>query len=269
MAAPDSPPVTGARFGDLTYREIRARARRGWLAVVPTGCTEQQGPHLPVDFDTWLAETVTLAAAERAAETYGVGSLVLPAMPFGPTPEHRGYGSGYIDVPVELHKALVRAVLDSLAGQGFRRIVVWRGCGGHDLDGVVDQFNGESAEARAFLPSQPYRDIWCRLGDPTVPGGHADSFTTSVALYLRPRSVRRNLIVDPKHAPVEWDDPNLRFARYSSTGVIGDPTHASAVLGEKLWREVVATVAGTLKDVAQTPVPTADSPPVESAVSKP
>lgn len=37
------------RFGDLTFREIHERAEAGWLAVVPTGCTEQQGPHLSVE----------------------------------------------------------------------------------------------------------------------------------------------------------------------------------------------------------------------------
>ena len=42
------------RYGDLTYEEIRDRARQGWLAIVPTGCTEQQGPHLPVDFDSLM-----------------------------------------------------------------------------------------------------------------------------------------------------------------------------------------------------------------------
>jgi len=127
------------RFGDLTYREIRERAEAGWIAVVPTGCTEQQGPHLPVDFDTWFAETACLAAARQAAEKHGVKVLVLPAMPFGPTPEHRSFGSGYI----------------------------------------------------------------------------------------------------------------LEFARYSSTGVIGDPTHASTELGARLWQAVVEDVALTFKEIAE------------------
>ena len=82
------------RYGDLTYEEIRDRARQGWIAIVPTGCTEQQGPHLTVDYDTWFVEQVTLAASEKAQRDFGVLSLVLPAMPFGPTPEHRNYGSG-------------------------------------------------------------------------------------------------------------------------------------------------------------------------------
>ncbi len=241
------------RFGDLTYLEIRERARDGWLAVVPTGCTEQRGPHLPVDFDTRFVEPVVLAAAEKAAQDYGVYSLVLPAMPFGPTPEHRNYGSGYIHVPVELHDALVISVLVSLAEQGFRRIAVWRGCGGHDLRDVVDRFNqSQRGKARAFLPALPYHDLWCRIGDPSVPGGHADSFATSIALYLRPEAVRVDQITDPQHGPVDWDDPDLDFAQYSSTGVIGDPTHASAELGARLWAAVVETVALALKAIAET-----------------
>ena len=43
-----------------------------------------------------------------------------------PTPEHRNYGAGYIDIPVDLHDALVLATLESLAEQGFSKIVVWR-----------------------------------------------------------------------------------------------------------------------------------------------
>ena len=241
------------RFGDLTYREIRERAEAGWMAVVPTGCTEQQGLHLPVDFDTWFAEIVCLAATRRAAEKYGVNALVLPAMPFGPTPEHRNYGSGYIHLPQEIHEAVVSSVLDSLAEQGFRRIVVWRGCGQHALADVVERFNAaHSGTSRAFQPKSSYHAIWRRIGDPAIPGGHADSFDTSIALYLRPDSVRVDQISDPKSEPVDWDDPHLDFARYSSTGVIGDPTHASAELGARLWRAVVEDVTLAFKEIAET-----------------
>ena len=240
------------RFGDLTFREIQEKAAADWLVVVPTGCTEQQGPHLPVDFDTWFAETLMLAAAEYAAKHFKVKALVLPAMPFGPTPEHRNFGSGYIDVPVAVHNALVHAVLVSLADQGFRRLVIWRGCGGHDLHDVVTRFNADYAErASAFLPEAPYHDFWCRVGNPAVPCGHADSFTTSIALYLRPTAVRVDHIADPQHAPVDWNDPHLDFARYSTSGVIGDPTHASVELGERLWAAVVPSVAQCFRSVAE------------------
>ena len=243
------------RFGDLTFQEIRERAEAGWMAVVPTGCTEQQGPHLPVDFDTWFAETVCLAAARQAAEKYGVNALVLPALPFGPTPEHRSYGSGYIHLPQEIHDTVVSSILDSLADQGFQRIVVWRGCGQHELSDVVERFNAAHlGKSRAFQPHFPYHAIWCRIGDPAIPGGHADSFATSIALCLRPESVRVDQISDPHNEPVDWDDPHLDFGRYSSTGVIGDPTHASAELGARLWHAVVEDVALTFKELSLVPM---------------
>jgi creatinine amidohydrolase len=178
-------PAKSRRFSDFTFVEISERAQQGWLAVIPTGCTEQQGPHLPVDFDTWFADMLMVAAAEKAAQDHAIQSLVLPAMPFGPTPEHRNFGSGFIDVPVALHDALVEAILTSLAAQGFRRMLVWRGCGGHALGGVIARFNQlYQGKAQVFLPPHPFHAIWCRLADPAIPGGHADSFTTSISLYL-------------------------------------------------------------------------------------
>lgn len=239
------------RFGDFTYQEIGKRAQQGWFAVIPTGCTEQQGPHLPVDFDTWFAETLMVAAAEKAAQDYAVQAMVLPTIPFGPTPEHRRFGSGFIDLPLSIHNALVEAILTSLATQGFQRMVLWRGCGGHDLAAVVDHFNQfHQGKAHALLPSHPFYEIWCRLADPSIPVGHADSFTTSISLYLRPESVRQVQIIDPHSTEVDWNDPNLDFARYSSTGVIGDPTHASAELGKRLWVAVVEEAAHMLQEAA-------------------
>lgn len=237
------------KFGDLTWLEIREEAARGCLAVVPTGCTEQQGPHLPVDWDTWFAEALCAAAAKRARDVFGTPVLVLPALPFGPTPEHRGYGSGYVEIPQDLHEGVLEAVLRSLVDQGFRRIVVWRGCGGHRLENVVDRFNdAEFTNAKVFLPASPFHGIWQEYGDPAVPGGHADSFTTSIALHLRPEAVRKDKIVDLESTLVDWSDPDLDFTRYSSTGVIGDPTRSSAELGKKLWEACVDAVAEVFRE---------------------
>jgi creatinine amidohydrolase len=241
------------RYGDLTYPEIRERAESGWMAIVPTGSIEQQGPHLPVDFDTWLVETLTLAAAEQAARDYDVHALVLPAIPFGPTPEHRSFGSGYIHLPVKLHHAIIYAVLRSLFEQGFQRLVLWKGYNGHDLQGVVTQFNAEhDGRARVLLPDMPYQAIWGEIGDPDVPGGHADSFMTSLALFLRPEAVRVNQIAAPRSKPVNWSDPRLDLTRHTNTGVIGDPTRASAELGQRLWDAAVQKAALLLKDAGHT-----------------
>ena len=67
------------KFTDYTYLEIKDFVDAGCLAIVPTGGTEQQGLHLPIDFDTWFAETVALAAAKYTARFHQVRALVLPA----------------------------------------------------------------------------------------------------------------------------------------------------------------------------------------------
>lgn len=241
------------RFGELTYQEVAAAAAADAVVVVPTGCTEQQGPHLAVDNDSWFSEAVLLEAARVIADEHQV--LVLPVLPFGPTPEHRAFGAGYVDIPVAVYEPFVAAILDSLADQNFARILVWRGCGGHDLQAVVQAFNTDrDGSSRAFLPAQPFHDVWCSVADPDVPGGHADSFTTSIQLAQRPGRVRVERIPHDVSAQPNWSDPALDFSRYSTTGVIGTAAFASPELGRRLWDASVASVAEIMKRVARDPV---------------
>ena len=64
------------RFG--TYQEVGAFASAGAVAVVPLGCTEQQGPHLPVDFDSWFAEALVAAQLARPRKSMACASLFCP-----------------------------------------------------------------------------------------------------------------------------------------------------------------------------------------------
>lgn len=238
-------------YGKLTYLEIKAMVEEGYMAVLPTGCTEQQGPHTSVDFDTWLASELSISAAERAHEKYGAKYLVVPTLPFGPTPEHRNYGYGFIDIPQDLYEGMIYSVLKSLAQQGFKKIVIFRGCGGHHLDNVAERFNSDfSGISVAYIPHYPFYDVWCKYGDPNLSGGHADSFTTSLALFKRKETVRKDKICNPYSDEPDWEDPNLDFSKYSKTGVIGDPTQATEELGEKLWNSTVDAVADIFKDIA-------------------
>src|SRR5438128_11042555 len=74
------------RFGELTYCEIRQQADGGCLALVPSGCTEQQGPHLPVSFDSSLVETLARAADDDAARSHGTCVRGLPTLAIRPAP---------------------------------------------------------------------------------------------------------------------------------------------------------------------------------------
>lgn len=227
------------RFADLTYNEILAHAAAGAIAFVPLGCTEQQGPHLPVDFDTMMVEAMAVAIAERVEAKQRRTVLVLPALPFGPTPEHIGFGAGYVNLRQSTHEAIVEDIMASLAEQGFRTIIVWRGCGQHDLAGVIARFNAVHQRSVAWQPVLDYPAIADEAFGRRIAGGHADSFATSICLLLRPEVVRRESIAFPNMKPFEWG-PDMDFAAISDNGVIGDPTAASLEAGQRLWDLIIA-----------------------------
>jgi creatinine amidohydrolase len=240
-------------FGSLTYEELNRLDRERTVVLVPTGCTEQQGPHLAVDFDTWFAAELCEAVAD-GLEARNLVVLVLPVIPFGPTPEHRGYG-GYVDLRQDTFERLLEDVLDSVVAQGFRRLVLWRGCGGHRLGDVERRFAAGHPEAQLCVPDHPYHDVWCAVGDPAVPGGHADSFATSIALFRHPERVRSGRVPAPNDGAPDLDDPAADWSEVSPTGVVGDATHASAELGAELWAQTVDRVAALVERVAAAPLP--------------
>ena len=243
--------MTECRYSQFTYLEIKEKAKGDFTIVIPTGCTEQQGPHLTVDFDTWFAETLMVESVIKAMDNYNFKGIVIPTLPFGPTPEHKNYLHGYIHLPQEIFEQVLHSVVLSLIEQGFKRFVIWRGCGGHQVNRVINRITREYGDTiQIFNPSHPFYNVWCKVADPSIPGGHADSFTTSISLYKRPETVRENLISNPNSNEPEWEDGNLDFSKYSKTGVIGDPTKASKELGRKLWEETVNQVIEILKDLS-------------------
>jgi creatinine amidohydrolase len=240
------------RFTDLTYEELGDLAPRVAAVLIPLGCTEQQGPHLTVDFDTLM---VTRLCEDIAAslDQDGFTVLVVPALPFGPTPEHVGFGHGFVNLRQSTHEAIVEDILDSLSAQNYRTLLLWRGCGQHELGDAVHRFNARHDEARAYQPLIDYGTITTAvLGN--VPGGHADSLATSVCLFLDEANVRTDRIRLPHNRPFDWNDA-MNFAEISDTGVIGDPTRSSREAGERLWRLCVDEGARTVLEIlAQRPV---------------
>lgn len=222
------------RYTDLTYEELRDLVRRVQAVFVPLGCTEQQGPHLPTDFDTWMITRLCEDIAAELKRHHNVIVLVMPTLPYGPTPEHTGFGFGYVNLRQATHEAVVEDVLNSLAAQGFKMLLAWRGCGQHDLKAPIDRFNASHQDCAAYQPIIDYGTVCDTAFGRDVPGGHADSFATSIRLHLNRDAVRMEKIRMPALQPFEWSD-DMDFASISNTGVLGDPTQASHETGAKIW----------------------------------
>jgi len=111
------------RIADMNWRQVESYLRRDDRAVLPIGSTEQHAG-LSLATDIILAARVSLEAAEP------LGVPVFPGLAYGIVPGFRAY-PGTISLKVETMLRLVGDVLDGLAEQGFRRILIVNGHGGN------------------------------------------------------------------------------------------------------------------------------------------
>lgn len=111
------------RIGDMNWMQVEAYLERDDRAVLPLGSTEQHG-HLRLTVDCILPERVAAEAAEP------LGVPVFPVLAYGVSPYFSAY-PGSVSLRVSTHLAVVRDVLDGIAGSGFRRILVVNGHGGN------------------------------------------------------------------------------------------------------------------------------------------
>lgn len=212
----------------------------GATVLVPMGATEQHGPHLPLDTDTLIATAVARAAAAELAAGRGEPPVVVaPALNYGASGEHQAFpgtmslGRGaLLSVLVELTR--------SLAGWAGRVVFV-NGHGGNvaTLADAVGQLIYEGHEV-GWVPAVS-----------TAVDAHAGRTETSLMLHLAPWTVALDRAAPGATAPVRELMPALvsgGVAAVSPSGVLGDPSGASAREGASLLeaavQEVLARVAG-------------------------
>jgi creatinine amidohydrolase len=111
------------RIRDMNWMQVERYLEDDDRCVVPLGSTEQHG-YLSLMVDTILPERVATEAADP------LGVPVFPALPYGVAPYFLGY-PGTVAITLETYLRFVRDILDSLAGAGFRRIVLVNGHGGN------------------------------------------------------------------------------------------------------------------------------------------
>ena len=104
-------------FIELTQPEIAAQLKANPLVILPAGSVEQHGPHLPTGTDTFAANVISAAVAER------MDGLVLPATPFGVTPMHMPF-EGTITFTPDTYMRVVTETCVSTAKHGAERLLV-------------------------------------------------------------------------------------------------------------------------------------------------
>jgi len=230
-----SGPAPAARRGlsRLRWPEVAARSGRSLLAV-PVGSTEQHGPHLPLGTDTAVA-TALVATLARARPDV----VAAPALPYGASGEHAGF-AGTVSIGTDTLAAVLVELVRS--ADAFAGVVLVNAHGGNAdaCARALGCLHREGRWARAWSPPTP------RAGD-----AHAGRTETSIMLALSPADVDEERAVAGVLTPLAQLMPALRaggVAAISPSGVLGDPSGASAAEGRALLDSWGAALVADLAD---------------------
>jgi creatinine amidohydrolase len=120
------------RISEMNWMMVEEYLGRDDRAVLPLGCTEQHA-YLSLSTDSILAERLAVEAADPLRVP------VFPVLAYGITPYFRAF-PGTITLRVGTYMSVVRDILDAMAEQGFKRILIVNGHGGNT---PVQGFLGE------------------------------------------------------------------------------------------------------------------------------
>jgi len=236
------------QLSEATWPEIRDCESD--LAVLPVGSTEQHGPHAPLGTDGKTAAAVADTGVEAYRKRTGIDVPIGPTIPVGVAAEHRAF-DGTLWVSPETFRAYVRETVASLAHHGFDRVVIVNGHGGNtdalrEVTGTISR--EDDAYAVAFT--------WFDSINTDQAMGHGGPVETSLLSHVADDAIREDKIAAAREGASEgWGEwvAGVNLAHdsdeFTDNGVVGDPTAATADLGEQLLTRSGEALADLLEAV--------------------
>ncbi len=220
---------------EMTWVEVREAVDRGMtIAIVPTGGTEQNGPHMVLGKHNYVVRATSGAIAEALGD-----ALVAPVVAYVPEGEteppsgHMAY-AGTLSVPEPVFAAVLEHSARSLRAHGFATIAFVGDSGGNQAA------QAEVAErlSRAWA-ADGVRVL--HVGDYYAENGQVDwllaegESEASIGRHAGIRDSSELMAVYPEGLRPERLAANGGRAN-EPTGVNGDPTRATAERGRELLR---------------------------------
>jgi creatinine amidohydrolase len=256
--------VTSYYYDRLSWPEIREAAGQGRVVLLPVGSTEQHGPHLPLDVDNFLCRSVCEGAAELAPDDL----LLMPQLSYGFNWHHIDF-PGTIGIAWDNYVRFLLDIVRSVAHHGFRKVLIVNGHGSNRplVEVAARQATMDNeVVCAAFSYFELITDVVGEVREsPRGWVAHADEIETSLYLYLRPDGVRREEAApENEMLPSEfwWQDLEQGgrigmmewWSTFSHTGVLGDPTLASAEKGEALYQAATQELAKLVREFKDRPM---------------
>jgi len=242
-------------LGELSWPEAEHRLREVDIALLPVGAVEQHGPHLPLDTDAFDAGFLANQVAESCAHPR---PLVLPLIPYGVSYHHEDF-PGTISVSNDALSRLVYDIGMCCARNGICKLVIVNGHGGNTptLQFAAQMINRDANIFTCVETGETSNVDLAELCE-TTNDVHAGEIETSTCLATRPDLVdmeraeafvpafsSRYLDFTAKRS-VEW---YARTSKISTTGVLGDPTRATAEKGVRIWEVMVKNLVELVEEL--------------------
>ena len=107
-------------LGEMTNPEVETFLKTHDTVIIPTGATEQHGPHGPLATDVLIPNEI----ARRVAPP--IGAVVAPPITYTLSYPHVGF-TGMVHIRIPTFMSLIEDLCASFAASGFRRIVFLNG----------------------------------------------------------------------------------------------------------------------------------------------
>jgi len=248
-------------LGEMTSPQVEAFLAEHQTVLVPTGSTEQHGPHGPLLSDVLIPQEVARRIAPR------VGALVAPPINYALSYPHVGF-TGLVHIRVPTFMALVEDLCRSLASVGFRRIVF--------LNGHYDNTYALAYACASVAEQLPQGTVCFPINywDGMTPDQASEFFAPSTGLHANRGETSAILAINP--ALVDMDAANAEMPpfpevansaavhtafffsmpgsvhRATRSGTWGDAREASAEFGERYLSVVSEATLRLLDDIGRT-----------------
>jgi len=249
-------------LGELTNTEVEAFLETHHTVIVPTGSTEQHGPHAPLLTDVLIPQEIARRVAPR------VGALVAPPINYALSYPHVGF-RGLVHIRIPTFMALVEDLCASFAASGFKRIVFLNG---HYDNTYAIAYACANAAERLPRGVQAFPvNYWDGMPPEVaaeyvslVKGMHANAAETSAVLALNPALVDMDkanvefptfpdftVASGPVHTAFFFSAPGSMH-RATKSGTWGDARNATPEMGEAYLEAGVASTLAVLDNIERT-----------------
>lgn len=244
------------RWDNLNTRELKALSEKEAIVLIPTGSTEQHGPHLPVGCDNLLATGMSELIAKELNQR-GKPCVVAPSIPVANSTHHMSF-CGSMTLRPETYMNLLFDYCKSIASHGFHKIVIINGHGGNTAPTetalisinealgfpvyFTGYWKGDNSAMSDVLESQSGMIHACE-GETSLLWAFDDEFIDPIYKDTKgnpgyPLEAEENGILHTFH----------RMEMHTENGVMGNSYLASFEKGKNMVQRMVKGMADTLCD---------------------